>query len=507
MKMNRLKYPCLLLMAGSLWACTQPVKNAVQSADYPDIYPDYVGVTVPSQIAPLNFDLRSEEDEEALVDVTLRGARGGEMHTQSRGGTDLNESDWKDLLRRNAGDSLQVTVSVKREARGWTTYRSFGIHIDTDSIDPLLAYRRIAPGYEVYSRMGIYERDLTSYDERAVLESTQVEGCVNCHAFNRGNPNRLSLHIRGEHGATLLRMDDQMEVYNTATPKTLGLCVYPYWHPEGRYIAYSTNQTRQGFHIGQKKRLEVFDLASDVLVYDTQAHELIVCDALSQDSIWETFPAFSADGKSLYFCSAQAQPIPARVKEVRYNLCRIPFDPATGQFGHRVDTLVNAVSEGKSVSFPRPSFDGRWLMYTLSDYGNFSIWHPEADLWLLDVQSGACRALDEVNSDDTESYHTWSTDSRWVAFSSRRDDGLYTRIYLAHMDKEGRMTKPFMLPQRRPKTYYSHLFQSYNIPEFTTAPVELDKVKASGLIRGTERKELNVRNVSVLDKIVSSSNE
>ncbi len=62
-----------------------------------------------------------------------------------------------------------------------------------------------------------------------------------------------------------------------------------------------------------------------------------------------------------------------------------------------METVIDAVSMGKSLTFPKPSFDGKYLMYTLSDYGTFSIWHHESDLWLMDLATGESRPLDEVN--------------------------------------------------------------------------------------------------------------
>ena len=126
-------------------------------------------------------------------------------------------------------------------------------------------------------------------------------------------------------------------------------------------------------------------------------------------------------------------------------------------------------------------------MYTKSDYGNFSIWHHEADLWLLDLQTGENRPLDEVNSADTESYHNWSANSRWFLFSSRRDDGLFTRIYLAHIAQDGTVGKPFMLPQKDPAKYYSTLFMSYNVPEFVSGPTPLDRSRAQKKIASPDR--------------------
>ena len=209
---------------------------------------------------------------------------------------------------------------------------------------------------------------------------------------------------------------------------------------------------------------------------------------------FETFPAFSPDGRTLYFCSAEAKKIPEEYKEIRYNLCSIDFDPSTGTFGSRIDTLVNAEALGKSVSFPRPSYDGKYIMFTLSDYGNFSIWHKEANLWLLDLTSGDLRELSEVNSDDTESFHNWSSNSRWFVFSSRRGDGLYTRLYLASMDENGKISKPFLLPQEDPETYYDRSVYSYNVPDFVNAPILLDTKVFEKRITSKERIQVQVGN-------------
>jgi Tol biopolymer transport system component len=145
------------------------------------------------------------------------------------------------------------------------------------------------------------------------------------------------------------------------------------------------------------------------------------------------------------------------------------------------------------VSFPRPSYDGRFLCYTLSDYGQFSIWHHEADLWLLDLTTGENRPMTGANSADTESFHNWSTNSRWLVLSSRRDDGLFTRPYFCHVDADGTVTKAFMLPQRHPRSFYRERFLSFNVPEFIISPTRFDGRKASRIINDESRKNFDVR--------------
>ena len=489
--MKKVLYTLLCLLLAS--ACTtETVSDARQETVQPQIYPDYLGVTIPVNIAPLNFSMA--DDAALLIDAVITDRHGNNLHSQGEESVVFGLDDWRQLLSQNQGDSLSVTVSAKY-ADGWHTYRPFSLYVSPDSIDYGICYRLIAPGHEVWSKMGIYERDLSSFDERPLIENTQFEGCVNCHSFNRGDPSKMSLHIRGPHGATLLRKGDgSITAYNTKTDQTLGLCVYPYWHPSGRYIAYSTNTTRQTFHSAHPNLIEVFDEASDLQVYDIDKNELLLSPLLKQDSIYETYPVFSADGRSLYFCAARALPEDNhQLDSIRYNLYRIDFDPATGKFGDHIDTVVDAVAQQKSVSFPRPSYDGRFLCYTLSDYGQFSIWHHEADLYLLDLATGESRPMAGANSKDTESFHNWTTNSRWLVFSSRRDDGLFTRPYFCHVDAKGGISKAFMLPQRNPRRFYRERFLSFNVPDFIIGPTHFDSYQASRVINDEFRQNFGVR--------------
>ena len=486
--MKRLIRLVLAALTLAFTACTSGMRNAAPAGCRPSIYPDYTGVTLPTGIAPRDFALPGAD----RLEVRITAPDGTVLQNRGESFTKLPVRKWKALLERSVGDSLRVEVAGRIDG-GCTSFDSFGFFVSPDSIDYGLNYRLIAPGYEIYSHMGIYERELGSFKQRGLLENTQFDGCVNCHAYNRGDPNAFSLHIRGDHGATLLQVNGEMAAYNTKTDSTLGFCVYPYWHPTGKYIAYSTNNTRQGFHVQPDKIIEVFDLDSDLQVYDVEHNQIITAPQIKQKGIWESFPAFSPDGRTLYFTAAREVQIPGELPQSQYNLLKVSFDPETGTIGQDVETVFDAVSMGKSLTFPKPSFDGKYLMFTLCDYGTFSIWHHESDLWLLNLETGETRPMDEVNSPDTDSYHNWSTNSRWFVFSSRRDDGSYTRPYIAHFDENGVAGKPFMLPQRDPVNYYRKLYRSYNVPEFVTGPVPLDRIRAQKLIDAPERVPFGFR--------------
>lgn len=479
-------------------ACSEAVRDAKQETSVPAIFPDYSGVTIPVGIAPLNFCMADRSA--IMVDAVITDGQGKQLHGQGEESTYFGIKEWHELIANNAGDSLQVYVSAKYDD-GWHSYKPFSIYVSKDAMDYGVVYRKLEPGYEVYSKMGIYERDLATFEETALIENTQFSGCVNCHSFNKCDPKNLSLHIRGSHGATLLRLDGKMDAYNTATSKTLGTCVYPYWHPDGRYIMYSTNATQQVYHVRDANRIEVYDKDSDLLLYDTEKNELVITPLLSREGVMETFPAFSADGRTLYYVQATSIPADSRdLQSLHYNLCCISFNSETGTFGDKVDTLLMAEALNRTVTMPRPSYDGKFLMFTMADYGQFPIWHHEADLYMVpvgdlqqpiaDVEKYRMRA---VNTDDTESFHNWSSNSRWIVFSSRRDDSLFTRLYFSHIDEEGNDTKPFLMPQENPRRFYDELFMSYNVPDFVTSPVGFDDKKAEKLINDDKRVQMGVR--------------
>jgi hypothetical protein len=473
--MKKLKKQTLFVLAvycffPGLTSCLERAGSPEKQELLPALFPDYAGVTIPASIAPLNFTVK-ESFEKIQADVEDK--KGFKIKTHGKKNLRFPPKQWRKMLAENRGAAISITVSIKKNGR-WLQYRPFPVYISEYPIDEGLVYRLIAPGYETYSKMGIYYRSLSDFKQTAILENTLVTpSCINCHSFRQTFAGDMSLHVRGEYGGTILKNGGQTVILNLKTDGTLSTGVYPYWHPQGKYIAYSTNHTQQAFHSAANERIEVVDSESDIIIYDIENCRILSPSILKTENL-ETFPSFSADGKSLFFCLSTRRNLPAEYKEIRYNLCRIDFDPATGTFGKQIDTLVRADTLGKSISFARPSYDGRYIMYTLSDYGNFSIWHKEADLWLLNLQTGERRPLHEVNSPDTESYHCWSSNSRWFAFSSRRIDGLYTRPYIASLDENGNATKPFLLPQENPNDYYIGSLYSFNIPEFINGTVHLD---------------------------------
>lgn len=468
-------------------SCSSGSMNITGSVDdYPKIWPDYKDAVIPSNIAPLNFSYSGEGEAVLIIDGKYRiNARNGLFKITKR--------TWKELM----GQEHIEFMIASDESGEWMSYKPFQINVSKDEIDPYISYRLIPPGYQGWKRMGIYQRDLTGYKQTPIYENKLGnENCVNCHTPCNGDPEKRVFHLRADFGGTILANDGTLEKLNTKTDSTISALVYPFWHPSGKYIAFSVNSTRQSFFSHDPNRIEVFDSASDVVVYDVEKKELFWSPLTKTSSEFETFPAFSPDGRWMYFCSSKAvEKMPDDYAKAKYSLKRIAFNAEDCSFGDSLETVFDAAAMDRSVSFPRVSPDGRFLCFTCHGYGNFSIWHKDADLWMIDLETGEASPMGPANSSDVDSYHSWSRNGRWIVFSSRRDDGLYTKPYICHVDEEGHVSKPFLLPQKNPKRYYHNLMFSYNIPEFMVGKVRTNQARSASVIRTETGVDVNVRTV------------
>ena len=487
----------LVLLVVLLSACDTKLPSEYDEKDeLPRIYPDYVDVTIPVNIAPLTFEL----DEEA--DGMIARYKAGDIEIICADKMQPDIDDWRELIATalhphpSTLDPRPIQVDVfARHGDRWTHYRPFSITVSPDSIDPWLSYRLIPPSYISYEALTINQRCLENYDESVIYDnmlcSFEVDGqCINCHNYQQYNPARMQFHARQNQGGTVIAYDGQLKKVNMKNDSILSAGVYPAWHPWLKYIVYSTNLTTQSFFTANRDKVEVYDSASDLIAYDVDSDEITNIE--NRDDEMEVFPAWAPDGRMLYYSSAYfvrndsiedaTADIIAHYKDLHYNIYRKSFDPETKQFGPRElvfqaeraitqpSTLDPQPSTLASALLPRISPDGRFLLFSMADHGVFHIWHHDADLWMMDLQTGAVRPLDEVNSPDTESYHTWSSNGRWIVFSSRRDDGTFTRPFFAHMDQHGHFSRPFELPSADPD-YHRQFLRSYNIPEFMHGPV------------------------------------
>lgn len=470
----------LLLMA----ACTSHPSVPAKAKDacvQPEIYPDYRDVTVPCNIAPLNFMLTNKAFDECVARITTPDGK-SETYGEGRK-VIIPEDEWQDILTASRGKDITVEVWGKK-ADEWLQFRKFCITVAADSIDNYVSYRLIEPSYLIYEYMEICQRNMSNFDETVIYNNkVAAEGqkgqCINCHSYQNYHTDNMLFHVRANNGCTVLVNDGKVTKVDLKRDNTISAGVYPAWHPTEKLIAFSTNTTRQLFHTANTNKTEVFDLESDLVLYDVAKDEVTI---IANDTTrLEVFPTWSPDGKYLYYCSTLSYTDKVDFYydyyNVRYNLYRRTFDAKTRQFGEE-ELVYDAVSKERSVSLPRMSPDGRHILFAEGSYGCFNIWHHDADIRMITTPATGTAeadiaALAPLNSKgNAESYPTWSSNGKWIMCASRRDDGNYSRIYISYFDGK-RARKAFLLPQRDPE-HNSLRLKSYNRPEFMVEPVKQD---------------------------------
>lgn len=476
----------LLLLA----SCAQIHENAEQVDHYPNMYPDYADVTIPVNIAPLNFEIRDKHLTNIETILTIEGADANDADntltaTSNSQNLKFNLDDWKAFLQKAVNKNVKVQIYSKSDDGEWTAFKSFKWQVVGDSIDPYLTYRLIEPDYEVWNKIQIRQRCIENWKETILTDChLQENRCMNCHAFGNQNPNLSMVYVRGEGGGAILNRNGKLRKLNLKTANMVSSSVYYGFDPSGRYVTFSTNIIIPAFHANPDKRLEVYDSKSDVYVADLD-NNIIISSPLTSDSTkLETFPTFSSNGRYIYYCVADKKGLKTKnLKGLKYALVRIPFEDRTGTFGSKVDTLYTE----RSVCHPKISPDGRYCLFTVADYGTFPIWHPEADLRMLDLQTGKIDSLSIVNSRKSDTYHSWSHSGRWFVFASKRDDGLYGKPYFCYFDEHGKAHKPFVLPQREP-TFYDDCLKSFNIPELSRGPVPFNAIDVENVMKQEAEK-------------------
>jgi len=481
----------VLMITGTLVFALREDKVTVDQANHVDrpakIHPDYSGTVIPPNIAPLNFSIQ-EKGLLYRVRISSKQSKTIEIFSKTPKIT-IPEKQWHTLLDDNRGKELFFLVFVKAEDGEWNRFSPIINNIANEDIDRFLVYRKIYPVYSAWGRMGIYQRDLYNYDESVVLDNNYFEGgCLNCHSFCANKPDKMLFGIRSSkyRSSALLVEDGKGQKIGTKFG-------YTSWHPSGRLATYSINKVNMFFHTAKTEVRDVIDLDSLLAYYLVDRKTVKTAPDISRKDRLETYPTWSPDGRYLYFCSAplswtDKNVIPADYVEIKYDLVRISYDIDRDEWGELENVLLSK-DTGLSMLLPRISPDGRWLLFCMSDYGCFPIYQRSSDLYMIDLERARDTGQYEphrlsINSDESESWHSFSTNSRWIAFSSKRGSGVFTRPYLCYLDEKGEAYKPFVMPQKDPD-HYGTCLRTYSVPELINGPVRVTREKLGAVVRSS----------------------
>jgi hypothetical protein len=468
---------------------------AAPGTDPARISPDYRDTAIPPNISPLNFKVA---ESGVRFYARARGSQGTVIEILSRSPVvAFPEKSWRRLLESNKGGPLYIDIGIKMPDNAWRRFAPITNRIAGEEIDSHLVYRKIHPAHNTWSSMGIYQRDLRGFQETPVLQNKNFgNDCCHCHSLCDNNPANASLDIRSSKFGNSLLI-----VSNGAAFKVSGTVGFSAWHPSGRMLASSFNKPRLMLHSTKNDMRDIVDLEGWLGYFFLSNTQVKRIPGLSDENRLFTFPCWSPDGRLLYYCSS---PNPlntpgktrnANYAEIKFDLMRMPYDIDRDQWGE-AETVLAASDTGLSIVQPRLSPDGRWLTCGMCDYGCWPTYHPESDLYVVDLKAGrpsgkfAFRKM-EINSTECESWHGWSSNSRWIVFSSKRGNPLFSRPYLAYVDDNGHFQKPFLVPQRDPDFYNSYL-KTYTIPTLSKGPFVVNERQLTDAIKTSSHPPLSM---------------
>ena len=478
----------VIVFVSLLMACRVNVpQEYTESADYPQIYPDYINVTVPVNIAPLSFEIVQDAE-----DMLVRYSYSNEEFLCGGMKAQLGIDDWKSLVQHANGMAIKVEVYVENNGK-WTKHQPFNIYVSPDSIDSYLSYRYISLSDESYEEQSIKQRCLENYDESVifnnVLNSTTKKSgqCINCQYYQQYNPERMQFYACQNNGGLVIVYDGKMRKINLNNDIVFPAGIYSTWHPWLPLIVYSTNPTLLDFDAIDSDKIEEFDAVGDLIAFDVEKNE--VTNIGKDDEKFGAFPLWAPDGKTLYYCSAHIEQPDSgnkedgkksRTKGVKYNIYKKSFNPDTWQFGPQ-EIVFDGTEMNSSATLPRISPDGCYMLFTMAKSGAYHTLNSDADLWMMDLQTGEAHAKLALNSDNAESCHAWSSNGRWIVFSSSRDNGRF-RPFIAHVDRDGKCSRPFELPSAD-ADYHRQLTFSYINPEFTKGHVAIKPQQLDDILK------------------------
>ena len=490
--LSSIKYLAITLLLLASCVSHPDVPSSSKDAQCkPVIFPDYCDVTVPSNIAPLNFMLPAEEYSECVARLT---SADGNQQTYGKGvKVQIPIKEWRAMLDASKGKSIKVEVWGKKDNE-WLEFNPFEINVAEESIDEYVSYRLVDPTYVAWSYMSIAQRNISTFDENEIFNNEitsndKAKGqCINCHSYQNYKTDNMLFHVRLSNARTVIVNDGNISSVNLKRDYTISSGVYPSWHPTEKLIAFSTNQTRQAFYTSHPDKIEVFDLASDLILYDLATDSVhVVCN---DPELLEVYPTWSPDGKYLYYCKSVPLPEELRDQDIRttyekiqYNLYRKSFDLASLSFGDE-ELVYDAASKNKSATLPRISPDGLYMLFPEGQYGCFHTRHGDADVICVSLDGGLPlntdldtenpQAIDMTNFNSegfADTYPSWSSNGHWIMCSTRRGDGNYSRLYFSYFHN-GKVEKAFLLPQKDPEQN-TYRLKCYNRPEFMIEPVTI----------------------------------
>jgi Flp pilus assembly protein TadD len=410
-----------------------------------------------------------------------------------------SEADWAEIKQRSVERDAEVAiVGVGPDAEA-VSAASVRIRTSKDAVGDSIFYREVPLPFitavQDPSRIRWRFGSIDSEDQPPiVLEDLPV--CGNCHSFsNDGSVLGLDVDYGNDKGAyAILPVSEQMVLndekiitwndYKAGDGEaTFGLLSKV--SPDGRYVI-STVKDRAVFVATPDIWFSqlFFPIKGILVVYDTETGTFKPLPGADDPEYVQSNPTWSPDGKWVVFARtkeyrkdsiANATSVLLSEKDVpefvedkqpfKFDLYRVPFNDGRGG---KAEPIAGASHNGKSNYFAKFSPDGKWIVFCKAE--NYMLLMPDSELYIIPAEGGEARRL-RANTPRMNSWHSWSSNGRWLVFSSKANTA-YTQLFLTHIDEDGQSTPPVVLER------FTGTDRAANIPEFVPLPADaIAKIK------------------------------
>jgi len=341
--------------------------------------------------------------------------------------------------------------------------------------------------------------DLSSGRSRVMMEGLPT--CANCHSFS-SNGQWMGIDVDGPQNdkglyalvpvrkETSIRNDYVIRwnsFSNDPAKKRFGFMSQI--SPDGKFLITSTEPPDAGVK-NLRDRLfngfyrdygfgQVFYPTRGVLSWYSQATgKLQPLPGADDPDMVQTSAFWSPDGRYLVFSRATArEPFPPGARDplyanspdetqIQYDLYRIPFN---GGKGGQAEPVAGAAGNGMSNNFPKVSPDGKWIVFVKNKNG--LLMRPDSELNIVPFAGGVARRMN-CNLSRMNSWHTFSPNGHWLAFSSK-GRSLFTQLFLTHLDENGGDSPAILVENATAAN------RAVNIPEFVNiAPDFIETMNA-----------------------------
>lgn len=401
-----------------------------------------------------------------------------------------NKEIWK-LIKQNSTDGpAKLTILGINSTRINEIVSKGTLNISTspDPVGAPIMFRRVFPNFAYAARhpgqMEWVLADISSYDEPSVIMSNQPM-CAGCHTFSQnGSVFGMDMDYNKDKGSYLfssVREDIELKGQDFISwndfPRTDGLQstgLYSRISPDGSHIASTVNEILFLIKISNPYFSQLFfPLQGSLAIYSNITKKVTTLPGADFKEIVQTDPSWSPDGNHLLFSRAPSkmdlfwelggQTVfsveDADIDQLNYkypikfDIYRIPFNNGKGGIAK---PLPGASNNGKSNYYPRYSPDGKWIVFTQSETG-LAI-QQDSKLIIMPASGGKTRLM-RANLRRLNSWHTWSPNSKWLAFVSKENTP-FTELFLTHIDEQGNDSPPVLLSRLSKPGY------AINVPEF-----------------------------------------